>query len=108
VVEGIGLENQRSAPRYRGFESHSLRLNSFTAIPHWGGARVVEWGRLLSGYPPLKWIAGSNPVPPAVEDPIRTLGITKTGSRRAAGFRFDGVRRFSHLSIARIVSYSIH
>lgn len=34
-------------------------------IPDWGGARVVEWGRLLSGYP-VTGIAGSNPVPPAV------------------------------------------
>ena len=31
--------------KLRGFESLSLRLT----IEYWGGARVVYWGRLLSG-----------------------------------------------------------
>ena len=30
---------------HRGFESLSLRLNN----PKWGGARVADWDRLLSG-----------------------------------------------------------
>ena len=31
----------------------------------WGGARVVEWGRLLSGCRVLSSTAGSNPALPA-------------------------------------------
>ncbi len=42
VDEGGGLEN-RCRATYRGFESLSLRLKKC-----WGGAGVVERGRLLS------------------------------------------------------------
>jgi hypothetical protein len=38
----------------------------------WGGARVVDWGRLLSGCARDR-TAGSNPVLPARQDTIRTL-----------------------------------
>ena len=59
AVEGSGLENRRSA-NYRGFESHSLRLNKWTRT--WGGAGVDDRGRLLSG-------CGDNKSPPRVRIP---------------------------------------
>ncbi len=46
---------------HRGFESLSLRLGVY----HWGGARVDEWGRLLSGCRGKTSTAGSNPALPA-------------------------------------------
>ncbi len=46
MVEGACLEN-RCGETHRGFESLSLRLSIFRL--NRGGARVVEWGRLLSG-----------------------------------------------------------
>ena len=68
AAEGACLENMFGTSQ-RGFESHSLRsklqvgmLTGFQVTKHvnvqtrklsnliWGGARVVEWGRLLSGY----------------------------------------------------------
>jgi hypothetical protein len=72
--------------RHRGFESLSLRLSQHIS---WGGARVDDWGRLLSGYPVLSRIAGSNPVLPARQDPIRTLGFAKTGRGNFAGLGFS-------------------
>lgn len=36
------------------------------AISKWGGARVVDWGRLLSGCRAKNSTAGSNPVFPAM------------------------------------------
>lgn len=36
------------------------------AISKWGGARVDEWGRLLSGCRAKNSTAGSNPVFPAI------------------------------------------
>ena len=68
AAEGACLENMFGSHQ-RGFESHSLRselqvgmLKGFQLsrtsqhsnlkllVCIWGGARVVEWGRLLSGY----------------------------------------------------------
>src|SRR4030065_2305812 len=74
AAEGACLENMFGSHQ-RGFESHSLRSPSSSSddfsfydksdlpalvkstVPGksllgkiWGGARVVEWGRLLSGY----------------------------------------------------------
>ncbi len=36
-------------------------------FPKWGGARVVEWGRLLSGCRVYSSTAGSNPALPAIK-----------------------------------------
>src|SRR5512144_2229918 len=61
AAEGACLENMFGSHQ-RGFESHSLRQIDFGFLianlksiiiklhSNWGGARVVEWGRLLSGY----------------------------------------------------------
>src|SRR5215203_2120027 len=59
AAEGACLENMFGSHQ-RGFESHSLRqtICRLTICKssickrelNWGGARVVEWGRLLSGY----------------------------------------------------------
>src|SRR5215510_13715879 len=71
AAEGACLENMFGSHQ-RGFESHSLRLRRVASwhvdrfsdairnmstfqlenlqTQTWGGARVVEWGRLLSGY----------------------------------------------------------
>src|SRR6266540_2209479 len=58
AAEGACLENMFGSHQ-RGFESHSLRhpiddlrfsIYYFMSKLNWGGARVVEWGRLLSGY----------------------------------------------------------
>ena len=46
---------------HRGFESLSLRL---TVLPR-GGARVDDWGRLLSGCRVKSSTVGSNPTLPA-------------------------------------------
>ena len=57
--EGACLENRYGAI-HRGFESHLLRLKNLKSymlivdeIPSltlsWGGARVADWDRLLSG-----------------------------------------------------------
>jgi hypothetical protein len=44
-LKAVVLKTSVAHTCHRGFESHSLRL----PIVYWGGARVVEWGRLLSG-----------------------------------------------------------
>ncbi len=46
AAQGACLEN-RYRETYRGFESHFLRSGLTTE--YWGGARVDDWGRLLSG-----------------------------------------------------------
>src|SRR5688500_15688971 len=59
AAEGACLENMFGSHQ-RGFESHSLRhptssddfsrpISDYNSVA-WGGARVVDWGRLLSGY----------------------------------------------------------
>ena len=58
AAEGACLENMFGSHQ-RGFESHSLRhtidelrlqIYDYNRKSNWGGARVVEWGRLLSGF----------------------------------------------------------
>ena len=69
MVEGDGLENRYRACPYRGFESHSLRLHHLYI---WGGARVVDWDRLLSGCT-FTGTAGSNPVLPVYRKLFKQL-----------------------------------
>ena len=64
VDEGAGLENRYGAI-HRGFESHSLRQINNLDKPR-GGARVVDWGRLLSGCRVFSSTVGSNPTLPAM------------------------------------------
>ena len=75
--------------KLRGFESLPLRRQDLFSCPArrlgitrhtglqskndtWGGAREVEWGRLLSGCGVYSSTEGSNPSLPAVEMPFET------------------------------------
>jgi hypothetical protein len=60
VVYGNGLENRRTCKRT---VSSNLTFSAVGPV-HWGGARVDDWGCLLSSYA-REGIAGSNPVLPA-------------------------------------------
>lgn len=61
MVYGSGLENRRARKRTVGSNPSLSADNHVQGI--WGGARVVDWGCLLSSYT-RKGIAGSNPVLP--------------------------------------------
>jgi len=82
AAEGACLENRYRAT-CRGFESHSLRqiaiLRSHAITNIWGGARVVEWGRLLSGCRGNTSTAGSNPALPATTTFLRHKGHKRIG-----------------------------
>ena len=71
MADGNGLENRRSAS-YRGFESHSLR--QLTSVYSWGGAGVVDRGRLLSGCGDTNLHPGFESLPPRLFRPRGSIG----------------------------------
>ena len=70
-TKAVVLKTIVAVSRHRGFESLSLRIQVFNVRSviakqsnTWGGARVDDWSRLLSGCT-FTGTAGSNPVLPA-------------------------------------------